>query len=516
MSGLFSNVWRTWFSQGIIIVGQIAKAPLLYAYLGNLIDGWYLIISLIGFTAMMELGIYLTAYRFLGRAIGRNIVKLPKNETDIFSFENVVATLKLFFYFVTCFMIIIGGLLGCVYLSTVSLPQSKFSVFMLAWILVSACQGITVYASQYSAILGAAGYPGQDSLIKAYATAISIIFLAVVLWAGGGIWGAVASELVRSVWVFFVLKNKVKRLQLPYGYFDIKAKWIPSVAKQILIGQGKTFVANAGATITNTADGPLIASLIKLKSLANFTNTQSAISMLSNQVTAILISAFPKFLHNISQNDMYSYRELFLRTLRYSMLLYSIVSGFLLLAGKQIFSLWLGAENFIGVGIIVSLILYFLIEIHNSTWQGIFFAKEYIPFWYINWINAAIRFILAFLLTERWGLYGIIYSKIGAVILTTGWYIPYKGFSLMGFCWNWRKIFSVGIPIYIPLVLYPSLGLLIKYWLKNVEITSWHFWISILVYGFFSCGGILFLSEEDRGVLYQKIFGIIKKPLFLD
>lgn len=448
------NIGLSWIGHFLYVATQVARIPLLYRIFEEHARGtWFLMISIIGFLGMLELGLGGALTRYYARSFG---LTSSKNGAGHLSFEILASNAKTIFSglgmggFVVCFVA------GYGYLRTLDIFHQFTLGILVAWLLLSVGQGIAMTSQQYSALLNARGYVGMGSLIQAASSMCSIVLLIPALLFRGSLVYVSLVDVLRTAVVLSILRQYCRRHITEYFPITWSFNW--SVFVLLLRNSLIPSLAMMGAALVSNTDSMYISSLLDIRKVSDYYNSQQLVTQLFNLCTLIMTSALPSLFTTFGGGDIALFRSLYHRILKYSVIFYAACGSYVLFTGKHILELWLGPGHYIGFPVLSCLVLFYFMEMQNSLFQVVQFSRERYPMVWTYWFSASLRFGITLFLIRHYGLVGVVLGKLVAQLCTTDWFSAYFCLkSLEAWPFN-RARLKKALGIYCPVFVFLTVG----------------------------------------------------------
>ncbi len=385
------------------MVVQFAKVPILYSYLGDAVDRWFLLVALVGYFALFESGLTFTAVRYLGRSFGAGskseyskLFVLLKKWFAVWGFVYVVLSLSTGFIY---FNWVVGG--------AVAQTFELFSLIIMG-------SAIALSFNYTGSTLMANGYTGIHSVADAAASLLSFALLLTLLGWGYGIEGAVIAEVARSLLAAVLKWLLMKKLNLPpliEEYYKPDEKIVKM--KAVFVSQLKTGYANAGILTFAAVDLWVFGYYLQSSGAANYLNMQTVFGLLAGQISVITSATLPRLLHQVGNSEE-GYATTFIKTIIFVTSFYGLAAGSLLVFGERLFSLWIGEQNFIGNKYLFLFAVYYLLEVTVGVWLNLLYAREDMGYAKMFWLAFFLRLASVWLLIGvlNFGMISVIISKI--------------------------------------------------------------------------------------------------------
>lgn len=461
MKSIARNVGLSWVSQILYVGCQLARVSILYLIFEEGARGtWFLMVSIIGFAAYLEMGFTGAFTRFYARSYGVGENESPEflKETRVphFGFEDLAANAKVVFNALGGISFVLSFAGGILFLHRFDTFRSFSGGVTVAWLLLSLGQSLTLVGYQYSAALQGKGYVGLDSLLKTWGAIFSLILLIPVLLFRGSLIYVAFVEMLRGTFTLISFYYYCKA-HVP-EYFAAKPRWRKDVLGILWRSSMMPFLAGLGAALLSNTDPLYIASFLNVRKVSDYYNLHQLVSQLFAFSVTITVSGFPALLTLFGSGNVSAYRELYRKIHKHSVLLYGLAGGYLFFFGKPILELWLGFGHFAGYPILIALLLYFFIELENSIFNNAQFSVEKFPIVWAYWGAALLRFGFSYYFILKFGLLGVVLSKLAAQIFTTAWVSPFFCLKTMGAWPPKHSLFREGLQVYFPVVVFLAIG----------------------------------------------------------
>jgi O-antigen/teichoic acid export membrane protein len=394
----------SWAANAINMLVQFAKVPVLYEYLGSFVDKWFLLVALIGYFALFESGLTFTAVRYLGRSLGAE---------DRDEYSKLYFLLQRWFAIWSVAYLVLSISSGYIYLAFI-IDGSSIENLFGPFVIMVLGTAVALAFNYNGAMIMANGYVGVQTLVDAFASLLSFAIMFLLLREGYGFEGVVAAEVIRALlgtlikWGVVVKMKFRPILYMVYAHQEKQLK-----VKEIFFSQLKSGYANAGILTFVAIDLWLFGYYFKVEGVANYLNMQTVFGLLAAQVSVITAVALPRLLHEFGRDDN-NYSGSFLNNLFFVTSLYGLMAGTLIIFGEQIFTLWLGKNNFIGNEFLFLFAFFYFLEVTIPAWLNLHYAREQMGYAKMFWLAFIIRMASAWLLIGVFdiGFIGVIVSKI--------------------------------------------------------------------------------------------------------
>jgi len=465
MKSIAHNVGLSWLSQLLYVFSQAVRVIFLYRLLETGGRGtWFLMISVLGFAAFFELGFTAAFSRFYARGFGSAEADggsfLETKKIQYFSFEKLASNAKVLFTGLGVIGFLLSFVIGLVYLHSVSTFKLFPGGVTLAWFLLSLSQGILFVGYQYSAVLQGRGYPGMDAIIKSGVIFVSLLLLIPAFFIRSSLVYLSLVEVLKAVMTLFILRTVC--LQRIKAYFSVPFSFDRSTFFVLFRSSIFPTLTGLGAAFALNTDPMYIASWLDVREVSDYYNAHQFISQLFTFCIVLTSSSFPALLSVFAQGNPQAYRQLYFKVLKYSILIYGLLGGYVLFSGQTILQLWLGRGHAVSFIVLALLLIFSFLEMQASIFGNAQFTVEKYPLLWAYWISAGIRYPISIILMMKFGLSGVVAAKIIAQALTVDWLSAYFCLKVVG---SWPldlKRLRSGFALYVPLFVFVVFGLVTR------------------------------------------------------
>lgn len=377
-----------------------------------------LLIVLLGWIALSDFGIPIS--------LQNHISQLRANDNEYKDFIGNAIFLSIFMFLILAISFYpLSMILAPEYLINFSLENSeKIQLFYLSIVIML----LTVISSLIYKIYFAIHKGYISNLIPALGTIVSFIFIYLV---SIGVFNIGTEHNLYLTLLFSLIPQAIFPFILLIVFViknNIKIKFDKNISRKILHRGFHFWIFAILAVLTLQVDY-LIASRFLSSSDIILYSTLSKLFLLGFFIyNSILMALWPVVSEHLHKNEWENVIKYIKIYIPIGILFITIFSIFLYLSQGFIFSFLI--KNTVleaNLNLIILFAIYFAIRVWTDTFAMVLQSINILkPFWIIVPFQALISLISQILLTERFGLCGLLYGLILSFLLTVVWYLPYQ------------------------------------------------------------------------------------------
>jgi len=417
----------SWVSRAVSIFSGLLLMPILFRFMGKEELGlWFLLGNSQAFLGLLGMGIAPTLTRRIAFAKGKSgshpdAELTEESKRDIGDWVVTGRTILQWLAVIVFFIAWVSGygLIRELKLETVS-PQTVF----WAWTLMCLGYAINVRFVYLACWLQGIGYVGWDSLIATILAVVTIIANIIAVLMGGGLLAlsiilVINGLLQRLVLIGFIKWRKPELLIIPgkwrKDYFQAMLKpslyaWLTGLGSFLILRTDDYFIAFLG----NIAEIPIYRATYQLVS------NPYMIAMPIVGASSIFIS------HMWEAGEISKIHDLVIRNSSIVLSIMAVGVSFILVSGKDFFTLWLGEDSFIGYPIIIIFSVMLTLEAQHATLASSSRATEDERYVFPAVLSGILNVIFTWTLIKPFGLFGVALGTMLAQLLTNNWYAVYR------------------------------------------------------------------------------------------
>ena len=398
---------------GVGLVLSFALTPLILRHLGATAYGlWATLGSVAGYFVLTDFGMtaaiakYTAEYRARGEIETLN--RLLSTMIGAFIIIGGVIVLLAFMLapFIQKFFYLPGDL--------ASTGQAAFLIMIInvAMSLVSGSLSYVIYGHQRVDI---------QKTIAILQTLINAALVVLLLNLGMGLIGVVIASSVSVIGAILFSLIYIYRSQ--YGLSFRPQLFDPKMLREVAPYSLRCFILGMTAQVLYRTDNIVIAAILGTVMVTPYAIVYKLCfvgAMISFKISDTLQPTFTR-LYTIG--DHAGLRTLYLKTMRLSVGVMVPIAVFLLVFGRSFIDLWVGAENFAGMGGIAVLVVMNLVHSLNPSFAVLQAIGKNQAVMYSAVLDALLNLLLSILLAHKIGLMGVALGTLLAHLCTDTWVV---------------------------------------------------------------------------------------------
>jgi O-antigen/teichoic acid export membrane protein len=409
----------SWVSRAVSILASVFFIPILFRQMDKEELGlWFLLSGSQGFLGLLGFGIVPTLTRHI--AFARTEEGGAQHVADlVVTGRRILQSLALLVFFIAS-----GS--GYALIAKLKFEHISPHVVLLAWALMCAGYAINVWVSYLECWLVGIGYVGWFSLIGAIVTVLTVITNICAALVGRGLLTlaviSVVAGLAQRVGILMFAKTKPD-LMLQGGH------WNREYAKTLIGPSVRNWVTAIGAFLILRTDSYFIALFKGSKEIPVYTATYQLVANVHTLAITFCVAASAFISQAWQAKDLPAVHRITIRTAQIGMSIMAAGVAFLLVAGREVIQLWLGAGNFIGYSVLLVFCVMLTLEAQHVILISSSRATEDEN--YAGWAIGAgiLNLVLTWYLIKPLGLFGVALGTTLAQLLTNNWYAVYRPLS---------------------------------------------------------------------------------------
>ncbi|HLW53825.1 MAG TPA: hypothetical protein VKW06_13390 [Candidatus Angelobacter sp.] len=478
-----------------LLVGFVQFRLLLHYLPTETVGIWMVFISIGGYILFLDLGLVPT----LGREI--SFISADKGLTE----EQRLQQMGTLIRSCTATCALLGALVflagvpaGWAYLKTLG----SWGGIRPAWIIFAAGGVFTLVGEIWPASIYGMGHVAAERLIRTGGQIVWLLLTVVALILGFGLEGLAFAWLLQALLSRFAARYLLGRFQpgvLSAGKFDfgrIRAILGPSVKFAILL---------LGGALLLQTDNLVIASEIGAQTVPGFQIVAKLVTTIGGLSMMLVVTTTPFVSQAHMRQDPIEIKRLMQRNLRYSLSVIGILGCFVGCFADRIVSLWVGAQYFIGFGVVWTLLIVMLLDAHQVAMTTATIATGRIAFVHTAVIACVLNLLFCVFLARRFGLLGVPLGTLCAQGMTNDWYGPF--YTL--------RYLRIGIVEHARVVILPFIKLLVAVLAIALAVRLATNHASDIIALFTAAGcvgstgliifGAIMLSPQERTLLFSQL-----------
>lgn len=485
------------FSRLVQILLGLTLLPVLFRSLPKEELGLWLLLGQSWATlGILDFGFGVTLTRAIAFAKGKSgsDPKAPLTDATLAEIADLLRTGRNIYTVLALVAFFVPLLLGFYYLSSLSLESSNLYVVWMAWAVLCLGQALTVWASPWTSLLQGVGYVGWDALIGSFVQSLMIVAQILVVLLGGGLVSLAAVTAIGALTQRFVLFGFARRNRPEL--FERVGLWQSKLFAEMRPLAFRAWLTALGVWMISSTDQFIIASLAGVPELPAY---RAAWLLMSNVtiLAVMLATSSGVFVSHLWQaGQVNEIHRIIKRNCRFGWLVMACTAVVLLMAGRTLFSVWLGDGNFVGYPLLVVFLLIFALDNQSVTISVAARATGEEIYAASSLMAGLLKILLSVVLAKHFGLIGVALGTLVALGVTNHWYVPWSGLARIAYP-RLQFVVNVVFPVVaIGLACAATLALLM---LCLGKLSPWgELLITLFWVGLFFMGGLWYLVLEPQ------------------
>lgn len=341
-NSLITSAMSNWFSIAVGLVTTFFITPYIIAQLGKSSYGvWVLVISLVGYASILDLGLHSATIRFIAYYSGKN---------DPNALRQVINTSITLFSIIGLIIILMALFLAEPLSHFFQLPPEKIRAFKYLIWLVGLAAGISFPRRVFDAVLMGFEKFVRMNVLDSAITLIRALGLFSVIFLGGGL---VALGLVEIVVELINFSAKLIAVTLSRECPKITFALIKYQVMKELVGFGVLmFLILIGDMLKYNIQTPVIGRLLDAESVAVYGIAAILIRTFLRFSSALSVVTFPRLSLQLG-HDRERFAANFLRYARVTAVILAGMALIIVLEAKNFIQLWVGRDFHLASVIVV-------------------------------------------------------------------------------------------------------------------------------------------------------------------
>ncbi|MBE2286888.1 MAG: polysaccharide biosynthesis C-terminal domain-containing protein [Prosthecobacter sp.] len=431
---IFFGATASWFSRGVTILLGLVLLPVLFRTLPKEELGvWLLLGQTWASFGILDLGFGVTLTRHIAFAKGKSGSD-PNTRLTASTLQEIADLLSTgcrIYRVLSVVSLLLAFTLGAFYLRTLTLIDVPAVSVWSAWTILCVSFALNIWATPWTCLLQGVGYVGWDALLNSFVNALTLVGQIIAALLGGGLVSlaiiAVAGALAQR-FVFFAFARR-NRPEL----FHLKGTWQADAFRHMCPLALRAWVTAVGGSLILYTDQFVIASLEGAAELPSY----RAAWVLVHNLTIVAITfgaASSVFVSHLWQEQKFAQvHRLLLRNIRLGWLVMLGSSTVLCFAGKSLFDIWLGPGHFVGLPLLIAFLITETLETQCYIIACATRATGDEAFPFSSLAAGLVKIVLSVNLAARFGLLGVAFGTLFALLVTNHWYVPWRGLTRLRF-----------------------------------------------------------------------------------
>lgn len=414
---IIKTAWSGLVARIVTMAVSLLMVPLAVNYLGKEQYGlWVAISSLVAMLGFMDGGAGNAVINLVAHASGTKNDDLVKIVSTSFFSLMALALVGCLLFLIIFPFVPWGKLLGVVALK----HQSELDMVVII-------VGLFFFVSMFTSLVGKIQRGLQegnlDNLWSGVGAVLSLLFVVVAMQKDVGLVGFVIAFLAGPLFANLVSNIHyllIRRMDLHprLGKVD------NAIAKNLFAVGGMFFVLQISGAIQGQADNVIIANMLGPAAVTNYAICMKLFLMVPMLFGLLLTPLWPAYREALASGDMQWVKRIFLKSMRWALLV-SVPSAFaLVMFGGKIIELWVGYEAMPSLGLLIGCGIWLVFTTIGSTLAVFLNGLQLVKIQLIVATAAGVmNIILTIWLIQINGAVGAVYGSVISYFICT--ILPY-------------------------------------------------------------------------------------------
>jgi O-antigen/teichoic acid export membrane protein len=412
---VIKSVVLTWLAVLVTAVASFFLTPYVLRHLGDEAYGlWVLIVALSDYYIFLQVGVRSSIVRFVSR-------NLALRDTETVS--RIVATSFYFFLIPFLLVLVIAFMLQNHVANFFSVHPVNVAAFAGLFLLVGIAQAFDFPLNVFEGALEAVGRFDQLYSLRIVGMILRVFLIIYVVGKGGGLFG-VGTATVLSTLI-------LRCVAIPLAFrevegFSLHPRGIDGKLFKEMLGYGLTsFTIGIGQRLNNTLYPVIIAKFLSASAVTLFSLPSKLLNVPLNGIGSMTEFANPLSSHLEAREDKSGLRDVLILCGESAFLLSVPLMALMLVFGKQMIALWVGASYSSTYALLVMLTIGLTMAMTQASTQSMLFGMG--RHRGLVWMRLAEGLGIAALgtiLIRPWGLWGYAFATMAVSLLINLIVIP--------------------------------------------------------------------------------------------
>lgn len=467
----------------------------------ELVGVWMLILTFASFIYFADLGFSPTLSREIAFVKGRTEGQEQRQEI-----ADLIGTTKIVFVALAVLTIFLGGYFGLIFMWSVTAIEYRVQIGW-SWLIFITGVGTSIASSSLFASLYGLGDVATERILKTFAQLVWLVLGYVFLKLGLGLIGFVVAWtahilLLRGA-AFLVIRYRYPWLSTTLGVPSVLifSKLLGPSMRWAIMGLGSIFILYSANIVIAIKLGP--------SAIPTYEAVTRIVMVLVTLSLYTVSSSTPFIAAAYTSSDSSSFMSLTIRNMRAAMFIIGVLSAYIGIYCEDIISIWLGPQFFPGWNVVWTLLIMVILETHHAIFAATTMATGRVIFAHTAIIAGVTNIILAWILIDILGLWGVALAAMFAQILTNNWYAPYATFRLFNVP---KAIYLRQVVLMFALVFGCSLfiNFVARDWIKHIDFSGLFLSVIIAIVTTILLAFIFALTTQERRQI-KKIYMLKRK-----
>lgn len=425
----------SWVGRAMVIAAKMLLTAILFRSLSESDLGlWFLMMQSAALVVLLDLGLPATVARRLAIIKGELSADpgVPLTAAIGQRIADVLRVSRWSFAVVTVIAFLANSALGLALIWWIAPPDPEAAI--TAWVVMGAAHACTLWAHEWIAALRGLGHLGWDAVTLTVSglVVVSLQLAALLLMPSlvgrpAGLLELAAIALGGALIHRWLTAYAVRARQPELA--DYRGSWDAGLVAELKPLALQAWVTNLGAFLILKTDEYFIAVVLGAERIPGYSAV--ALIVLNLHVLALTMTTSSDVF--ISQcwraGDVDAIHKMLIRNLRLGLCVMLTGVACLATCGAELFTVWLGPGRFVGYGVLLTMCLTMTLETQHVAIASASRATEDEPFGRCAMISAVLNLSLTAALIVPLGLWGVALGTCIAQLLTSNWYVVYRGLA---------------------------------------------------------------------------------------
>ncbi|MGK9168533.1 hypothetical protein KXR53_19625 [Inquilinus limosus] len=422
-------VSASWLSQVIRIGLNLLILPILFHAMNQEELGLWLILgqSTIFLGILTEAGFTPTITRRIAFAAGKSRAgpDQPLDEEVRRDLADLLASGRIAFRFVSIGVFVLTFVLGSLYLWQLDLREVSPTTAWVAWTLLCIGYATTTWSGLWTALTTGLGYVAAGTIIVTVIGVATLLMQMAVALAGGGLLWLSIVAAISGVAVRLATRLYVRRRQPQL--FSARGRWDRTLMRGMIAPSIRSWLTAVGFALLFKTDQYFIALYVDTTQVPAYyavyalLHNLAILALALGQTSSVYVS---QLWHSGSLEKIH---DIVLRSLIITLILMTCGVATLLVVGKDLISVWIGADHFAGYPVLTALGAMFLLCVQQNAILTFSRATENEVYAVPFLVAGGLNLVLSWALVQYMGLLGAPLATLLAQMLTTSWIVLRDG-----------------------------------------------------------------------------------------
>jgi O-antigen/teichoic acid export membrane protein len=440
-AALVKGVLARYISVVVSVLCSVFLTPLLLIHLGSEVYGLYALLgTVMAYLFVLDLGTSNTVPKYVAEAWVQD---------DAEGLQRLVSSFFFAFLGMGCFLLLLAGVCMPYVQLVFKMSPTLVHTAAIVFFITVANFAVVLPFSALNGLLYGVQKVHLNYWLDTLLSVLNLLFVFIVLKLGYGLIAVAIASLgarfVVSLILIGVARRRCPKIKLRLASVDWK------LLKQLASASFYYFlIAIAGLSIFNI-DNLVIGAFLGISLVTAYSIASRLTRLPTGLIFSLATVLFPHISELDATRDLARLRTLHIQLTKYSLLMALGICLCLATFGEKVIDLWVGPQNFTGMGVLLSFCLLVplnaLIHCNVEILQGMARHKQ---FSFVYLIESLLNLALSIALLHYFGVLGVVLGTVVARASTSFWFAPWYTCRVLEQDFG-RYIRGV-IPVFLPLL----------------------------------------------------------------